>query len=521
MKNLYLIGFMGSGKTTVGKLVARNLRCSFVDVDDLITKEFGTSIRNIFESHGEEGFRSVERDILVNLSRQQDLVVATGGGAYENPDNRRLIKQSGNVIFLNASLDTITTRLSQNERELRPLWTNLDDLRSLFHRRLKSFEDCTKIITVDEQSPLETASVICSYLCGEQQIVVTYEDKRCKVCSVWNGPAHITQYTSNRKTVILTDQNVERLHLHRYLDCLDDSIIISIKPGEKSKSIRTVNHIYEQLLDAKIGRDDLLLVIGGGVITDIGGFVAGTFKRGIDFILVGSTMVASVDAAIGGKSAIDVGKVKNSVGLFTKPLTTILDLSCLHTLKHGHIREGLVEAYKTGLVYNTKLSFYMEHNIQALINGSVPELCQVLNASSRAKCDIVSKDFREKNLRKILNFGHTYGHAVESYNNYSISHGLAVSKGMLVAMNISLQRGLLTEAESVGSIQTINKISKGKVKLPSAEDAWQIMMNDKKNSSDKITFVLLSGKGQCSIVNDISKSELDLAIRKTRDYDNV
>ncbi len=256
------------------------------------------------------------------------------------------------------------------------------------------------------------------------------------------------------------------------------------------------------------------MAVGGGVITDIGGFVASTFKRGIDFILVGTSMVAGVDAAIGGKSAIDVGNVKNSVGLFTKPALTVLDLACLHTLRTHQIREGLIEAYKTGLVTAPDLCAFISDNIKQLIKGSVTGLSQVVVSSARYKCEIVSKDFREKDLRRILNLGHTYGHAVESFNNYRISHGKAVSVGLLAALHISHGRGLIGRGSISGAVQTIKTIFSSSVKLPSARQAWEIMLNDKKNKEGKISFVLLREKGKCEVVNDVTETELDSALGK-------
>lgn len=514
MKNIFLIGFMGSGKSTVGKIVSKYLRREFVDTDEHISRKFGMPITSVFQTQGEEKFRDAESLLLKKLSRRKGLVIATGGGLYERPENRQLIRVMGVSIFLDSSLDVIRTRLGDDEISGRPLWKNFSQVKDLFRERLETYRDCDFRIEVDSLPPGKIALKICSYIYPEREIAVNYEDYNSCVKISWDAPGSIRHYVAGRKTAIVTDGNVERLHLDRYREICDSPTVISVRPGEKSKTLKTAGMIYEKLLEARIGRDDLLLALGGGVITDIGGFVAATYKRGMDFILTGTTLVAAVDAAIGGKSAVDVGNIKNSVGLFTKPLVTVIDLLSLHTLKSDQIREGLVEAYKTGLVFDAKLCAYMRDNIRELNKGSVVHLSEVLARSAAAKCHVVSIDFRERDLRRILNLGHTYGHAVESYNNYTISHGMAVAQGMLVAIWISHGRGLMSGELARNSLETVKMICPKPVKLPTAGQAWNIMLNDKKNRSEKITFILLGGIGKYVIVNDVTETELDLAIRK-------
>lgn len=516
MNNIYLIGFMGSGKTTAGKLISKTLGRKFIDMDELISSVFGMSINMIFETHGEDGFRREEARILMNLSKGRNLVIATGGGIYENATNREMIANTGTAFYLDASLNEIRKRLGEDEIAQRPLWRDSSSVEELFLSRHQHYLDSDHKIAVDGLSPHKVASIVCSFVYPERSYTVDYEGYQSRVAVVWDGPGTVRELVRGRKTAILTDWTVERLHLDRYLEILGYPTVISLKPGEKSKTFRMANFIYEKLLQARFGRGDVVVAIGGGVITDIGGFVASTYKRGIDFVLVGTTMVACVDAAIGGKSAIDVGNIKNSVGLFSKPLASILDLQSMNSLRSKQVSEGLVEAYKTGLVAAPELYAYINRNVNLLKKKSIIELAEVLTCSAAAKCSIVSKDFRERDIRRILNLGHTYGHAIESYNNYAISHGLAVAKGMIVATYLSLNRGLTGADDAATIIETINRIYSSDVKLPTAEQAWEIMLNDKKNKDGKITFVLLNGIGKCRVCDDITKSELDLAIENLR-----
>lgn len=513
MNNIYLTGFMGSGKSTVGRLVSKALGLSFADMDELIVSREGMAISEIFDKLGEDYFRKTETRILESLSRKKNVVVATGGGVSMSHENRQLMANSGTSFFLDATLESITKRMGNDETACRPLWKDLDDVQRLYEQRRDFYQESGIRINTGTLSPHQICSRICDTIFPQITLQADYEGHKTGVVASWNAPETISRLTKGKKVALLTDHNVAKLHLDRYLEVLDDPVLICLKAGEKSKSLNSAETIYRQMLQAQIGRGDLLVALGGGVITDIGGFVASTFKRGIDFILIGTSMVAGVDAAIGGKSAIDVGNIKNSVGLFTKPALTVLDLASLHTLRSNQIREGLIEAYKTGLVANPNLCAFIGDHIKRLIKGWVIGLSEVMVASARSKCEIVSKDFREKDLRRILNLGHTYGHAVESFNNYRISHGKAVSVGLRASLNLSLHRGFIGLEFAAQASHIIKTIFSAHLKLPSAAQAWQMMLNDKKNKDGKISFVLLRDERKCEVVNDVTQSELDSAIK--------
>jgi 3-dehydroquinate synthetase len=244
--------------------------------------------------------------------------------------------------------------------------------------------------------------------------------------------------------------------------------------------------------------------------------VASTYKRGIPFVLVSTSLVGCVDAAIGGKAAVDLNQVKNPVGCFSSPSSVLLDLRSLSTLPLSCRSEGLVEAYKTGLAVNPNLAKIIEKNLDNLLLGDALLLAMIVKLSASAKVEIVNQDFTEKGLRRILNFGHTYGHAVESFNDYKISHGMAVAVGMIVAVSLSENRGFLDDEMSSRTQMTLKRFIRGKVNLPNAQDAWEIMKNDKKNRSGRIGFVLLEGLGSPVFVEDVQPDELTQAIHVVR-----
>lgn len=237
----------------------------------------------------------------------------------------------------------------------------------------------------------------------------------------------------------------------------------------------------------------------------------------MDFALVSTTLVGCVDAAIGGKAAVNVGSVKNVVGSFSTPRAVVLDITALRTLGPRQRSEGLVEAYKTGLVASPELAELIEQHAAALMKGDLALLAQVGQLSARAKADVVSRDFRESGLRRILNFGHTFGHAVESHHHFRVSHGRAVALGMRVAAEISRARALISSDAVVSINSTLGVIAPYAVEMPPLDEAWKIMQQDKKIRRGKIVFVLLEELGRAICVEDLSKAELAAAIRRVKE----
>jgi 3-dehydroquinate synthetase len=271
--------------------------------------------------------------------------------------------------------------------------------------------------------------------------------------------------------------------------------------------------MYEALMEGGFDRDDLLVAIGGGVVTDLGAFVASTYKRGMDFVLVSTTLVGCVDAAVGGKAAVNLGPVKNAIGCFSVPTAVVLDVAALQTLRRHHIREGLIEAYKTGLVASPELADLMEEELTQLLSGDQALLARVAVLSARAKASVVSQDFRESGLRRVLNLGHTIGHAVEGFSRYKVTHGTAVAAGMICAIELSQARGLLSVNLAERIVGTVRRISPQRTTLPPVDEAWRLMRHDKKVRSGRLIFVLLKGKGKPVCVDDVSQSELAEALR--------
>ncbi|MCF8033049.1 MAG: bifunctional shikimate kinase/3-dehydroquinate synthase [Desulfarculaceae bacterium] len=514
--NIYLTGFMGAGKSTVGRLLAMALGRRLVDLDDPVSRRLGMPIRRAFATLGEDTFRAAESAELKKLASRGGLVVATGGGVPVDPANRALMRGSGTVVHLAATLPGCTGRLGPVEVAERPLWQDPGALERLFASRQEAYADCDFSVAVQGRSPEEVMREVAAELLGSEEFVLDMEGRSCRVASTWDAPAILAQEIRGRRVALVTDRKVGGLHSARYREVLDDPVIIELAPGERSKSLRTAERVYNAMLEARLERGDLLVALGGGVVTDLGAFVGATYKRGLGLALASTTLLGCVDAAIGGKAAVNLGAAKNQVGCFTQPQAVLLDLQALSTLPRKQRVEGLAEAYKTGLVAAPELAELCAQDMATLLGGDVPGLAEVVRRAARAKAGVVTEDFREGGRRAILNLGHTYGHAIEGWHRFRLGHGQAVAAGMMVAAAISAQRGLLASDEAGRVIETSRALLPKKLAWAPAGEAWEIMLNDKKNQGGKVRFVLLEGVGRAVVVADVTTRELAEAIEQVR-----
>jgi len=320
--------------------------------------------------------------------------------------------------------------------------------------------------------------------------------------TVWIGDNSLSKLdvSSYSKVAILVDKNTKRDCLNK-LPKLRYSTIIEIPSGEQNKTIANCNFIWNKLSEHHFDRNSLLINLGGGVIGDMGGFCASTYKRGIDFVQIPTTLLAMVDASIGGKLGVDFDGLKNQVGLFANPKSVLVNPEFLETLDRNQLVFGFVEVVKHALIADK--DFWVE-----LTKTNFHDLIweEVIAHSITIKNKIVLSDHKEKGKRKKLNFGHTFGHAIESYyiqKGTPISHGQAIALGMLIESKMSN----LTEIEK-GEITTYILSNFTLPYNPAKNKLIQFLLNDKKNIVGKISFSLLEGIGNCSIDNLFSANEL-------------
>ncbi len=516
--NIYITGFMGAGKTVVGRRLAALLKRPFVDMDELIANESGMSVHAFFETQGEDQFRDMETRLLERLAGENGLIVSAGGGVPERAINRRMMRQSGAIVYLQTPLDDCLARIRNDSGPLRPLCSGENAVRALYERRFAAYGDHDVQVDTHEASPDEVAWRICEEMRPAVSMTVQLGQRSHDLIITWNSRERLSPFIRKEQTFVITDARVQGALGSRLNRVLDGCHVVPLRPGERSKTLGTAKRLYESMLTRNLERDGMVIAIGGGVITDLGAFVASTYKRGVPFALVSTSLVGCVDAAIGGKAAVNLGKVKNAVGCFTIPEAVILDVRALSSLPVRNIADGLIEAYKTGLVAEPGLAALVEEDLPQLLKGDLLLLSDVIRLSASAKAHVVKEDFQETGLRKILNFGHTYGHAVESARGYRVSHGAAVAIGMMVAICLSRKRGLMNPTRGDKILCTLEPFSPKGIQLPRASQAWSIMQNDKKNAGGRITFVLLADGGRPAVVDDVTPDDLEQAIREVEGF---
>lgn len=315
------------------------------------------------------------------------------------------------------------------------------------------------------------------------------------------------------KCFILVDENTRNYCLDSFIAKLSKQYqfeIIEIQSGESFKNLETCNFLWNNLTDLGADRKSLLINLGGGVITDMGGFTASTFKRGISFINIPTTLLSMVDASVGGKTGVDLGVLKNQIGLFSDPEMVLIDPIYLETLPSRELLSGLAEIIKYGLTYDIQLW----DEIKTFKSLTISNITPLIYISVAIKNEIVSEDPKENGLRKILNFGHTLGHAIESYfleskEKESLTHGEAIAAGMVMELYLShikfnFPLNLVEEVKS--KIQSLF----GKIEISSSDfdNIINLLIHDKKNISGNVNFVLLKSFENCELNCTVENSLL-------------
>lgn len=319
---------------------------------------------------------------------------------------------------------------------------------------------------------------------------------------------------------IIVDSNTNEFCLPQLLPFIETELtieIIEFEAGESNKNIETCVQIWNVLTELGADRKSLVINLGGGVVTDLGGFVASTFKRGIDFIHIPTTLLSMVDASVGGKNGVDLGNLKNQIGVINVPKMVLIDTQYLDTLPQNEMRSGLAEMLKHGLIYDKG---YWEQflDLKAIDFADFDEL---IYRSVEIKNEIVLQDPTEKNIRKSLNFGHTLGHAIESYfleneNKTTLLHGEAIAVGMILESYISLDKKLINQEEYIQIKSAIKGIYEDILfNENDIEPILELLIHDKKNEYGNIQFALIEGIGKIKINQSV---ENELILKAFQDY---
>jgi 3-dehydroquinate synthase len=293
----------------------------------------------------------------------------------------------------------------------------------------------------------------------------------------------------------------------------DQPSVLFLPAGEKHKRLGQIERLASELTAAGADRSSLLIDFGGGIVGDMGGFLAAVYMRGIDYVQVPSTLLAQVDSSVGGKTGANLASGKNLIGSFHHPLAVFADLDLLHTLSDREFRAGLFESVKAGVIRDARLFRFMEKNVEAIPKRDNKALEYVISASIRMKAEVIAIDEKESGLRMLLNFGHTIGHAIEAATQYSkLLHGEAIAWGMLAALQLGRMRGTIPAAQGERIERTIFAYGPIPRFHTTAEKLLDAASHDKKNRAGVRRFVLPYGIGDARVVENVTDSELMAAI---------
>lgn len=316
--------------------------------------------------------------------------------------------------------------------------------------------------------------------------------------------------------VVITDETVGPLHAKRIFG---ETAVIQVPTGEKYKTLETVRYLYDELFKIGIDRKGTLVALGGGVVGDMTGFVAASYMRGIDFVQCPTTVLSMVDASVGGKTGVDMPQGKNLVGAFKQPTAVIADIDTLATLSPEETASGMAEVIKHGLINDSQLFAYFESDDWQLSFANKDQLLNTLQAlitqAIQVKIDVVQEDPYENRRRATLNFGHTFGHAIEQVTNYGVRHGEGVAMGMVAAANLSARMGLCDPALQERIEQVLVKTNLP-TRIPASLDpelVFSAMFTDKKAAGGRVRFILIRDVEDVFLEGDVVETAVIEAIR--------
>jgi len=539
--NIVLTGFMGAGKTSVGREVAARLGRPFIDLDDLIVARAGKSIPEIFAQDGEGAFRALEAALCREMSEPAGLVIAVGGGAVVNPANREALAAGGALICLDAAPEILLRRIGDDDN--RPMIAGGDRLtriRELLTQRAPAYAAIPAHLDTTHLSIPAAAERVMSAAAGlpegGHRVVIrdegrTTNDENAPSSSVFRPSSAYDVLIADGllaqagqriaatglrpgRCAIITNPTVGAQHAPTLARSLAEAgfepLVCEIPDGEAHKTLDTVAGVFDRLAEAKLARNEPVIALGGGVVGDLAGFVAATWLRGVPFVQIPTSLLAMVDASVGGKVAVDLPAGKNLVGAFKQPEIVLIDPELLSTLPGGEFRSGLAEILKAGIIGDPAL-------FEQLATTGPASLTAMISDAVRVKARVVERDPFELGDRAWLNLGHTFGHALELLSGYTLRHGEAVALGLIAAAEMSaaldhcaaaLPRRIRAAVERLG-LPTRHACD------PAA--AFAAMGADKKRRGRSLRFVLIRDIGQVTVADDVPPGEVLAALERIRE----
>ena len=542
-RSVVLIGMMGAGKSSIGRRLAQRLGLNFSDADHAIESAAGMSIPEIFAQHGEEEFRKGERRVIARLLNDGQMVIATGGGAFQAEETRQRIAEKAVSVWLRADVDVLLKRV--RKRTNRPMLHTQDPeatLKRLLEERGPNYakadlsvqsRDVPHEIIVDELllalerqlAPNNDALADATDAAAASAQVKVGLGDRAYMIDI--GPRLLQQAGEKIKAVlpgtaciIITDTHLAHHHLPTLQASLDAAGLrhhhLVVPAGEQSKSYAMFETVCDAIIAAKIERGDCVIALGGGVIGDLAGFAAASVRRGVQFIQIPTSLLAMVDSSVGGKTGINSRHGKNLIGAFYQPRLVLADMDVLDTLPLREFRAGYAEVLKYGLINDVGFFNTLEKDWRDIFAGG-PARLRAIETSCQAKAAIVARDEREDGERALLNLGHTFAHAFErlvGYDGTRLVHGEAVAIGLVCAFRFSVALGHCSGQDAMRVEQHLKQVG-----LPTAisdipgftataDEILDAMAQDKKVSRGQLTFILTRAIGESFIARGVASADV-------------
>ncbi len=486
----------------------------FVDLDQAVEAKAGLSIQQIMERQGESAFRDLESVTLKEVIQVKESVIALGGGSLLRAENRTLVEENGRVVLLKAASETLLNRLKSDSNKRPLLQGSLEEkLSSLLAKREEHYNSFPLSIPVDgmtaEQNAHQVRIALGRYhlsAMGQYDVIVQ-----------GNGMELIGDLLKERglkNPIVVTDTNVAMLHADKIVASLRQSGfnpgLLVIPAGEAYKNLDTLSKLWHGFIENGADRKSTILALGGGVVGDLAGFAASTFMRGVNWVAMPTTLLAMVDASIGGKTGFDLPEGKNLIGSFYPPKLVLTDPQMLKTLPEAELISGLAEVVKAGIISDPDLFKICANGLDWVKN----DLEEIIKRAVAVKIQVIEEDPYERGIRATLNLGHTVGHAVELVSSFQLRHGEAVAIGMVVEAKLAERLAVAGKglsgaiAESLSALRLPVHIPK---ELP-REDLLHAMRMDKKKSRDTVRFALPAEIGRVELL-DVDDLEMVLEER--------